>query len=1184
MRSNKLLASVWSFALVLLASQAPADDTELYVNANATEKPNVLIIFDNSGSMDTLETGVAASYDPNQQYDAVGSSNSYQGRMIYFTVGSGMDNSSLPVPDSPSESRRFNDAINACTAAKSALDRYGRFTGYIREYITKGNGKGTWQPLKENSGAELNNPVDCFEDIESELGDNNNRYQAGFPQNSVRTGGDYDPWGDTADMTVGNQFLQGEQVTLYTDNYLRWYTLYQNGQLGTTSVSRLDIAKDAIKGIIGSMSSVNFGVAVFNKNYPYEGDRDGGRVIASVKPRTISEKEALISSVNNLDAETNTPLCETLFEAYRYFSGGAVQFGHRDVGYRDGNTPPYDASAEVPNQNRYDSPLGVCSDVAYIIYITDGEPTLDHSADDLVRGLVSGADSNGEYGAYTYGYEYSRYGYTALQSYMPSLASYMYHNDQIPATTSFQRVVTHTIGFALDDDSNAEPLLIETARRGGGQYFAANSVASLQSALSTVLDEVTRTGQRFSAPGVAVNNADPTRTLDSAYYAVFLPSLGPRWSGNLKKFKVSAEGAIVDANNVYAINSDGGIKDRDNGDANTACSVWSDCNSPDGNKVEEGGVARKINPQTRNLLSDLGAGLVPLTQSAASSFAGGDTELASYMGLDMSVDSTSTALDKAFRWIKGYNVDRDEAGDYTSTDYNGVRGDIMGDPLHSRPLVIDYGSSGSGSNIMIYMGTNHGYFHAFHDTGTDVSESWAFMPYELLPNVQTLRENNYSNGHSVYGIDGSPVAYIERSESGSVSKAWLFVGMRRGGSSYFGFDVTTPNAPRLLWHIDSNTSGFAELAQSWSTPVVTKLPDSDEPVVIFGGGYNLGYDANTGTNSDGRAVFVVNAETGVLKHTFGVGGDIALPGIENGIAAQMATLDSDSNGVTDRIYAADLGGNIWRLDMPTADPSLWSGFKFAALSGATESTTRRFFNAPVIAQTYVTNLNTVTYIAADGTEKTTNAYENTPLDALAIGSGNRAGPLSTTSQDMFFVLQDRNIISQSFGGSGNAAVPDALTVDDLYDVTSTIVDTDSENLAFGQKRGWHYDFTAVGEKSLSRPTIYDGYVYFTSFVPAQTSATTETCLISSTGRLYSFGLAKGYRSAVTEYEEICKDCIPPELPPITPPTDEGETSGELLFILGSGECDASGDNCTGTITPKSTSPLSRYRLYYHVNE
>ncbi len=1182
MKSKKLLALWWSFALVLLSSQAPADDTELYVNANTTEKPNVLIIFDNSGSMDTLETGVAASYDPERQYEAVGSSNSYQGRMIYFTVGSGMDNSSLPVPDSPSESRRFNDAINACTAAKQALDKYGRFTGYIREYITKGNGKGTWQPLKENSGAELNNPVDCFEDIESGLGDNNNRYQAGFPQNSVRTGGDYQPWGTTADMAVGNQFLQGEQITLYTDNYLRWYTLYQNGQLGTTSVSRLDIAKDAIKGIIGSMSSVNFGLAVFNKDYPNEGDRDGGRIIAAVKPRTIVEKESLINSVNNLDAETNTPLCETLYEAYRYFSGRSVYFGHRDVGYRDGNTPPYDVTAE--KNGVYDSPLGVCSDVAYIIYITDGEPTLDHSADSLVNSLSSGANSGGEYGAYTYGYQYNRYGYTALQSYMPALASYMYHNDQIPASTSFQRVVTHTIGFALDEDSNAEPLLIETARRGGGQYFAANSVASLQSALSSVLDEVTRTGQRFSAPGVAVNNADPTRTLDSAYYAVFLPSLGPRWAGNLKKFKVSAAGAIVDANNVNAINSDGGIKDRDNGDANTACSVWSDCRSPDGNKVEEGGVARKINPDTRNLLSDLGSGLVPLTKAAASSFAGGDSELATYMGVDTSVDSNSTALDKAFRWIKGYNVDLDENGDYTSNDYNGVRGDIMGDPLHSRPLVIDYGSSSGSSNVMIFMGTNHGYFHAFHDTGTDVSESWAFMPYELLPNVQTLRENNYSNGHSVYGIDGSPVAYIERGDSGNVTKAWLFVGMRRGGSSYYGFDVTTPSSPRLLWHIDSETTGFGELAQSWSIPVVTKLPDSDDPVVIFGGGYNLGYDSNTGANSDGRAVYVVDAETGALKHTFGVGGQVALTGIDNGIAAQMATLDSDSNGVTDRIYAADLGGNIWRIDMPTADATKWSGFKFAALSGAAENTSRRFFNAPVIAQTYVTNLNTVTYIAADGTEKTTTAYENTPLDALAIGSGNRSGPLSTETQDMFFVVQDRNIITQTFGGSGNAAVPSALTIDDLYDVTSTIVDTDTENLAFGQKRGWRYDFTSVGEKSLSRPTIFDGYVYFTSFVPAQESATSETCLISSTGRLYSFGLAKGFRSAVTEYEEICKDCIPPELPPITPPTGEGETSGELLFILGSGECDESGDNCTGTITPKSTSPLTRYRLYYHVNE
>ncbi len=503
------------FVLVGSSGQVSADDTDLYLIPPPNQgRAKVLIIFDNSASMDTIETGVPGGYDPTEEYPPVGSSNSYQGRMIYFTVGSGMDESSLPVPDSPSESRRFNDALNGCAVAKTALDRYGRFTGYIREFVFSGNAKGTWQQIKENSGAEKNNPVDCWEDIEAANPSNNGitvdgiTYGDGYPQNSVKVGKNYIPYSNEANALSNAQsmgFNQGELVTLYTDNYLRWYTLYKNGDLDDTQdLSRLDIAKTAIAGVISSMPTVDFGLAVFNMNYRNEGDRDGGRIVAGIRSRTAPEKETLISTVENLPAETNTPLCETLFEAYRYFSGGPITFGHSDRSYNSGsikytaNRPMYDTTIE--NSGNYKSPMSVCSDIAYIIYITDGVPTLDSSADATIQSITSasGVNSDGNYSPYTYEVDY--YG-REKKSYLPALASYMYRNDILPATEKFQRVVTHTIGFALDEGSAAEPLLEETAKRGKGKYHAANSVADLQQAFSNVLDSITDEGQRFSAPG-----------------------------------------------------------------------------------------------------------------------------------------------------------------------------------------------------------------------------------------------------------------------------------------------------------------------------------------------------------------------------------------------------------------------------------------------------------------------------------------------------------------------------------------------------------------------------------------------------------------------------------------------------------------------------------------------------------
>ena len=1203
----KKLIYIFLFSVLSLPIDSWADDTDLYLLPPPNQgRSKVLIIFDNSGSMDTIVEGVPGGYNPTTEYPPVGSSYSYSGRMIYFTLGTGMDESSLPVPDSPSESRRFNELINGCATAIAALNTYGRFTGYIREYKTTGQDKGTWQQIKENSGAEKNNPVDCWEDIYAENTSNNSAvtgYTTGYPQNSVKSGSTYIPFGGTLTNAKAMGFNSGELVTLYTDNYLRWYTLYKEGLLPADDEpqSRLEMAKDAITGVISSIGSVDFGMAVFNMNYPNEGRRDGGRIIAGIRGRTSAEKDSLIGTVTNLSAQTNTPLCETMFEAYRYFSGGPITFGHSDENYNSGsihyskNNPAYDTSIE--NLGNYISPMDVCSDIAFVIYITDGAPTLDDSANNYITTLTASGNASGEYAVYQY--KAAQNTIAAKESYLPALASYMYQNDLLPATEKFQRVITHTIGFSLGEDSDAEPLLIETAARGHGEYFSADNTANLQAAISNIVDSITGEGRRFSAPGVALSNADPTRTLDSAYYALFSPSQGNRWAGNIKKFRVNSAGILIDKNNVPAIDGDGGIVDA-------VCSVWSDCNpTPDGNDVQEGGVARQIDPANRKLLSNIGTNgaLDDLTLTKAVSYAGSDTNLANYLGIVASDSNTVQAqLTNAFSWIQGWNVDRDENGALTSDDFNGIRGDIMGDPMHSQPLAIDYG--GDGVNVRIFVGTNHGVLHSFKDLGAEVSESWAFMPYELLPNTTILRENSYASGHSVYGLDGSPVAYLERSTTGSITKAWLIIGMRRGGQSYYAFDVTSPDSPKLMWKVSSETAGFTEMAQTWSTPAFTQLVGIDDPVVIFGGGYNLGYDSTTGANSDGRNVYLVNAKTGALIHNFGFNGGTPLPGIEHSIAGPIAILDSNGDGYTDRLYAADLGGNVWRMDLPSAATNTWSGFKFAQLGGVLADD-RRFFYEPTVAQTYLTNTIEVTSTDSSGTSSTSTSYQNIRYDAVTLGSGNRAEPLAAGAQDMFFVLQDRNVVSKTFGGNGEA-VPTAVTSANLYNVTNASPSSDAEKIEFGTKRGWFYDFTASGEKSLSSSAIINGKVYFTSFVPAQdTTATTSSCFISSVGRLYILDLHKGLRFVYAEdgtedgtsttgdpSTSVCTDCIPPPPEFITPPSDPSDPNNpnppteqcdaSLFMLMGSGECDAKGENCSGTV--KLNACLNTNKIYYHINE
>ncbi|MFT6207878.1 MAG: type IV pilus assembly protein PilY1, partial [Colwellia sp.] len=243
---KKLLCS----ALIFTSLASYSEDIELYIGDAAQRtgnKPQVLIIFDNSGSMNSLES-VDEPYDSNRVYPAVGSDNSLSSKFIYFTR-SGIDGSSSLVPDSPSESRRFLDAINSCATARERLASVGFYTGHIREYAFQGN-SGSWQEIPDNNGANID-VIDCEDDVnlvpanpEDNAGIKTNNGSVvdlpdGFPIDGE--GSKQSPVYYTANANNSNVVWSGEVVTLYTDNYLRWANSETLEQVNRT---RLEIAQD----------------------------------------------------------------------------------------------------------------------------------------------------------------------------------------------------------------------------------------------------------------------------------------------------------------------------------------------------------------------------------------------------------------------------------------------------------------------------------------------------------------------------------------------------------------------------------------------------------------------------------------------------------------------------------------------------------------------------------------------------------------------------------------------------------------------------------------------------------------------------------------------------------------------------------------------------------------------------
>lgn len=911
-------------------------------------------------------------------------------------------------------------------------------------------------------------------------------------------------FGEAIDLYIKNTSsnVQRPNVLIILDN---------SGSMGNvnTTGTKANEARKIIIDLINDNPSVDFALQIFN--YNSSSSNSGGRIIYGFNDLSIpANKTALLDLLDNDANNTNlnytvlrerfTPLCETLYETYSFLSGGEVFFGTQ-------NTDPPNS---ITLSGNYTSPFSgiVCNKEITIIYITDGTPVRDSDADSKVKVLTGTNNSN------AYIVNGTRNFLGVLGSWMAK-KNWLTFNDIDDTLESdvLASVKIHTVGFgSITSNAEAVGLLKLAARDGeleieksgyhsmpaGGKYHEASTAAALKQALQNVVAEA-KDSSTLTAASVSANSLDRTQTLDSVYYGLFEPSTAARWRGNLKKYKI-VNGAQVDALGNAAVNSAGEFDEN-------AKSFWSP--TVDGNDVNKGGVAEMLRTTAtvdRTLLTDIdGAGLLtPFNQTNITDQYTTAATLTTLFGIPL---SEVTDVADHIKWAKGIDVDDDDKDNIT-TD---VRFDVFGDPLHSKPVVINYGTG----NSRIVVGTNAGVLHMFEDEASTntVKESWAYLPKELFKNIKPLRENTIAISNKIYGLDGEITLHInDINNDGKVNgsdSAWLFFGLRRGGRSYYALDITNPDAPKLLWHKDFNDSGFTTLGQTWSKPQVVRSAyntnDADKLVVIFGGGYDTKKDAggpNVNDDDNGAAVYMVRARTGALIFK-------EETSAKNGIASSIAVLDSDNDALVDRLYVGDTGGNVWRIDMPDENLANKSIVKLASVGGSTNPNDIRFFNKPSIVRTYITEtINT-------GTVSTPNIIrQKVPYDAILLGSGDRTTPTSLDTQDRFFMFKDKYIQTQRLDNISPTITP--ITLSMLYDYTddpfkgypTLTTAQEAELINASLKSGWHFDFTLDGEKSSAEAIVINNVVYFTSYSPALAL----TCSVTpGDAWLYAIDLALGIK-------------------------------------------------------------------------
>jgi type IV pilus assembly protein PilY1 len=665
----------------------------------------------------------------------------------------------------------------------------------------------------------------------------------------------------------------------------------------------------------------------------------------------------------------------------------------------------------------------------------------------------------------------------------------------------------------------------------------------LVATLNEVFKQILSVSTTFVAASVPVNVFNRAEITDNVYIALFQvdEQARPYWVGNVKKLRIaganssSAAGTIVDALGDPAVAADGRIRFD-------ALTSWTDPGSlpppdldagevtaRDGRTVARGGAGQRIpgflgsGPGEANGLG----GRRIFFDRTSSTLAPLNVDLTTAAELQSDLGAANLAeAAELIAYARGLDVD--DLDDDNET--NEAREWIFGDPLHSRPLPINYGAIGGFSEpnnpaIYIAVASNDGMLRLLRNTrtsGADTGEeAWAFMPRKSMAAQKVLRANGTGMKHP-YTLDGAPVAFVwDKNFDGNIvandgDRVFLYVGMRRGGKAYYALDVTNPESPRLMWMIEKS-GDFSELGYTFSNPRVglVKTSSGARPAVMFAGGYDFNKDkrGSVGTDdSEGNALYVVDAVTGGLiwKARRGSGGAgtqvFEHPKLTDSIPSTLTVADTDGDGFTDRMVVGDTGGNIWRADIGSDDTSKWQLSLLASVgrhsSGSSGiATDRRFFHRPDLVP------------SKDGYGL---------FDGVVIGSGNRANPLDSggVTSDYMYMIKDR----ATAVGSG---VDTGMQHGDFGDVTSNCLQnggTCTVNLA----KGWRLNMEDSGEKILATALTVTGKVFFTSYLPRGGSAATACAPSEGAGRLYAVALQDG--TAVINYDTSDDTSDDPDAP------------------------------------------------------
>jgi type IV pilus assembly protein PilY1 len=1079
-----LAATLLAAQLATPSPAAMADRDEAWVGRAEVElgaRPLLALLVDTSVAMER-SVEVPLPYDPARLYPG-----ECRADRIYWQRGSG------PVPDcAGGRSIALASADPAigwrCGAGSDALAGPGYFIASRAAQWESRPGGGYWrEPRAGSEGA-----VECRADS----GRHGSAPGAWF---AVEDG--TAPWGaDPGSEVRWDAAPLADPYVFYSGNYLN----YRAQAIPSEVTTLLEWTLGQLSAAASATAELDVALARLSHDGDDDGDTaaEGGMVVMGGSALPAGSERIARFAAGWVPAGP-APLGEAAAELGAWISGQEVHYGETSHEAPGLPLPSSADSRDALDPGRYRSPFsGACRPVT-VGLATAAAASADAGAPEAARRLP--------------GFDAPDCGSGCLVE----ILRWMSDSDVLPTSTGRQFAAVQVARPGGDDASS---LALSRAAWTGA--------IDLRDPLAAVL-LLTRALEHDAADGagasVRVSAPAFLRADGTLLFALSEPRHRPRWLGNLRRYRLApgasatAAPPVVDADGRLAFDPATGRPLPD------SRSLWSQV--PDGAAAILGGAAGRLpSPSERILLSDLTSSALGTTSTRVSA----DNPLLTRETLGLAPTDPRT-LGELVQWLLGVDsFDADGDGDRLAP-----RGEL-GDP-GARPPAVVRDASGAATAFLL---TADGLLHAIDvDTGV---ERWGFLPAPLLARAAALAASR----ETVARVPGEPgglaVSLDDGNGDGLIDpalgeSAQVVFGFGRQGTGYYALDVSQPAAPALRWSLSADElPGFGE---SWPEPVVVpmnidrSLQSPGQRVVVLAGGYDPAERIGDLPEADpGAALVIVDADTGELL--WGVAGrgsphaSVIEPAMRHSFPSAPRLVDRDGDGFADLLYAVDLKGQLWRIDVPslaagTSAPEVRMVADLAAPGAPGER--RFFFHTP------------------DAVFET---LGDRPRIVVALGSGRLSRPRETRVVDRFHAVFDE--LEALPSGSP------ALTTDDLEDVTDATIPVPVD------AHGWlrRLDQHGPGEKAVGTGVTFDHRLRFTTHQPQPPLPDAPCGPPQARNRLYTLDIRTGraaHRIGDEEAppEELAGDGLPVDLRIVAPnlfgePCTVAGCSAPVLFHGGLG--------------------------------